>query len=227
MKTLTYKNKTSIGVINVHSMLSNNVTTTSSNKLSLILSLCALALSACTQVPDKQLASVEQPSGSEEISISNADREEYKHGLIALNNNDNDEAQKIFNDFIEDKPELAGPYTNLALMHFKNKEYDQSLELINKALARNPKQAQAYQLRAQILVSKGKIHDAKKDYIKAIELKPDYINAQYNLALLYDIYLQEIPLAITHYEIYLSLIKKPDEATKEWVNHLKGTLANG
>ena len=63
MKTLTYKNKTSIGVINVHSMLGNNVTTTSSNKLSLILSLCALALSACTQVPDKQLASVEQPSG--------------------------------------------------------------------------------------------------------------------------------------------------------------------
>ncbi len=78
-----------------------------------------------------------------------------------------------------------------------------------------------------VLFHKGKINDAKKDYIKAIELKPDYINAHYNLALLYDIYLQEITLAIKHYETYLSLLKKTDEATQEWVNHLRGTLANG
>ncbi|MFV9615434.1 MAG: tetratricopeptide repeat protein, partial [Gammaproteobacteria bacterium] len=83
------------------------------------------------------------------------------------------------------------------------------------------------QLRGQLFVTKRKIHDAKKDYEKAIELKPDYSNAHYNLALLYDIYLQEMALAIKHYETYLSLIKKPDEATQEWVNHLKGVLANG
>jgi len=64
------------------------------------------------------------------------------------------------------------------------------------------------------------------DYLKAIEIKPAYANAQYNLALLYDIYLQEIELAIKHYEIYTSLLKKPDEATQEWINHLKGTLKN-
>lgn len=196
-------------------------------KLSLILTLAVLALSACSQTPGKPSAALPQSADSGEITASSADREEYKRGLIALNSNNDDEAQKIFNDFIEDKPELAGPYTNLALIHFKKKEYDQSLELVNKALTRNSEQAQAYNLRAQILVNKGKIHDAKNDYIKAIELKPDYINAQYNLALLYDIYLQEIVLAITHYEIYLSLIKKPDEATQEWVNHLKGTVANG
>ena len=69
--------------------------------------------------------------------------------------------------------------------------------------------------------------EAKNDYLKAIQLKPDYINAQYNLALLYDIYLQDIKSAIQHYEIYLSLIDKPDEPTLEWVNHLKGTLKNG
>lgn len=194
------------------------------HKFTYIVTLSITLLSACAQAPEKQSASTPQTRTIENNSISTADREKYKSGLIALNNNDDATAERIFNDFVQDTPELAGPYTNLALIYFKKKEYDQSLELVNKALLRNPEQAQAYQLRGQIFLAKRKINDAKKDYIKAIELKPDYINAHYNLALLYDIYLQEIALAIKHYEIYLSLIKEPDEATQEWVNHLKGAL---
>ena len=196
-------------------------------KISLAFSSFIIALTACTQVPERPSTTSSQALSNEKISISSGEREEYKRGLIALHNNEDDEANKIFNNFIKNNPQLAGAYTNLALLHFKKKEYKQSLKLVNHALQKNPKQAQAYQLRAQIFVNSGKIHDAKKDYIQAIKLKPDYINAQYNLALLYDIYLQEISLAIKHYEIYLSLIKKPDDTTKEWVNHLKGTLANG
>ena len=98
---------------------------------------------------------------------------------------------------------------------------------MNKALELNPKQAQALNIRAQLYIKDGKIHKAKDDYIKAIKIKPDYINAQYNLALLYDIYLQEIELAITHYKIYLSLLKKTDVITKEWVTHLEGALNDG
>ena len=191
----------------------------------IILSITALA--ACAPVPEKQSVTTAQTGMVETIAVSPADHEKYESGLIALSNNDDSKAERIFNDLLEDQPELAGPYTNLALIQFKKKDYDLALELVNKALQRNPEQAQGYQLRAQIFLTKGKIIDAKKDYIKAIELKPDYINAHYNLALLYDIYLQEISLAIVHYEVYLSLIEKPDEATKEWLNHLRGALANG
>ena len=202
-------------------------TLTNNNIKHYLITLSITALSACALAPEKHSATTPQTHTIESISISTGDREKYKNGLIALNNNENSKAEDIFNEILEDTPELAGPYTNLALIQFKKKKYEKSLALVNKALLRNPEQAQAYQLRGQILVTKRKINDAKKDYIKAIELKPDYINAHYNLALLYDIYLQEIALAIKHYETYLSLIKNPDEATQEWVNHLKGSLANG
>ena len=192
-----------------------------------ILSISITALAACAPVPEKQSVTTAQTGRVETITVSPADRERYKSGLIALSNNDNFKAEGIFNGFLVDRPELAGPYTNLALIQLKKKDYDLALELVNKALQRNPEQAQGYQLRAQIFLTRGKIIDAKKDYIKAVELKPDYINAHYNLALLYDIYLQEITLAIKHYETYLSLLKETDEATQEWVNHLRGTLANG
>ncbi|MFK5950133.1 MAG: tetratricopeptide repeat protein [Methylococcales bacterium] len=186
-----------------------------------------LSLFSCAQ---KQLKSPD--SGSSDNSIqskptSKAEREKYRSGITALYNNDLSKAQRIFHEFIRNKPELAGGYSNLALVHFKKKEYEKSLKQVNKALKLNPKQAQALNLRAQLYILDGKIHAAKDDYLLAIKTKPNYANAQYNLALLYDVYLQEIELAIKHYKIYMSLLKKPDETTKEWITHLEGTLKNG
>jgi len=224
MKKVTKNKLNHFKALWINRVIYTMATTASKHKSSYLITISILALSACTQTPVKDSATTAQTHMIGNISVSTSEHEKYEKGLIALNNNEITEAERTFNEFLADKPDLAGPYTNLALIQFKKKNYEQSLELVNRALLRNPEQAQAYQLRGQIFLTRKKIHDAKKDYVKAIELKPDYINAHYNLALLYDIYLQEIALAIKHYEIYLSLIKKPDEATREWVNHLKGIL---
>jgi len=197
------------------------------NRLIMIVS--ALLLTACGQenIKPKGGASTAVEETEQSKTVSKADREKYRDGITALHNGELSKAQRIFIEFIRNKPELAGAYSNLALVHFKKKEYEKSLKQTNKALELNPKQAQALNLRAQLYVIDGKIHKAKDDYIKAVEIKPAYINAQFNLALLYDVYLQEISLAIKHYKIYLSLLKEPDETTKEWITHLEGTLKDG
>ncbi|MFK5893305.1 MAG: tetratricopeptide repeat protein [Pseudomonadota bacterium] len=184
------------------------------------------SLFSCAQ----QLKVPESKSGEENVpsrAVSKAEREKYRAGITALYNNDLSKAQRIFNEFIRNKPKLAGGYANLALVHFKKKEFKKSLKQVNKALKLNPKQVQALNLRAQLYVLDGKIHKAKADYLLAVKTKPKYVNAQYNLALLYDVYLQEIELAIQHYKIYMSLLKKPDEITQDWITHLEGTLKNG
>jgi Tfp pilus assembly protein PilF len=151
----------------------------------------------------------------------------YQQGLDALALSDFSSARKIFQQFIKDNPGLSGAYTNLALIDYKQENYEQALKLIEIAISINPQQAAAFNLRALLYLQQGKIKRARDDYQMAIKLKPDYTNAHYNLALLYDIYLQEIALAIEHYNIYLSLTTEKDSATREWVNHLKNTLKNG
>ena len=193
----------------------------------LYLLLASVIATSCAEQSTRPASTDIQDSSSLSQAVSGSDRELYRDAITALNNKDFSTAQSLLNEFIRKKPMLAGGYTNLALLHLKKQEHDDSLKMVNKAIELNPKQAQAYNLRGQINVSLGKIHDAKDDYLKSVELKPSYTNAQYNLALLYDIYLQDLSLAIKHYEIYMSLLKTPDEATKEWINHLKGTLSNG
>ena len=201
--------------------------------------LCLVYLSACstqtndTPAPTSQSDQIELSETSKQAGDGltqepvKIDDKIFREAITALEENELSKAQRLFTTFIRQNPKLSGAYINLALIHFKQKKYSRSIELINKAIKLNPDQAPAYNLRAQINIQNGKIKDAKSDYLKAIRINPEYVNAQYNLALLYDIYLQEIELAIKHYEIYQSLIKRPDEANQEWITHLKGTLKNG
>jgi len=196
---------------------------------SLVTIILFIVLTSCAQHTPKPSASASDPmpNSSQAQSASPADRDAYRKALTALNNLELDKAQRLFSQFIRNKPNLAGAYSNLALIHFKKNELDKSLKHVNRALKLNPNQTQALNIRAQLYIKNGKIHEAKEDYLKAIKIKPNYTNAQYNLALLYDIYLQEIALAVKHYKIYLSLQKEPDMLTQNWVIHLEGTLKNG
>jgi len=172
------------------------------------------------EVTSKSINSV---AGNSETQFN----KKYNIAITTLKQNNYTEAEKLFSELSSEQPNNDGPYCNLAIIYFKANDYDNALKLVSHAIELNKNNYQAYNLRAQINLKLGRVINAKDDYLKATKINPKYINAQYNLALLYDIYLQDLQNAIKHYEIYLSLINKPDERTQEWLNHLKGSISNG
>ena len=164
---------------------------------------------------------------AENLSASEEEFSRYKEAITYLSDNKLDQAQTLLVEFTKIRPELAGPWTNLALIKIKQNDFESAESLINTALAKNPEQPQALNLLATIRVQQGKIIEAEKLYLKSISLKPDYPLAHYNLALLYDIYLQNIPQAIIHYTSYLELNKETDTVTKDWLEQLKASQTKG
>ena len=193
------------------------------------LSIIAFTLLSCSEkvIQPEEIPQAKNEVVVEDTSKADARQEKYQQGITSMSVGDYAGAQRIFSEFIRANPQMAGAFTNLALIHFVNQEYDRALKLVGRAIELNNLQAQAYNLRAQLLIINKKVLEARDDYIRAIELNPQYTNAQYNLALLYDVYLQDVNLAIQHYEIYMSLIEQPDETTQSWVERLKRTLKNG
>ncbi len=195
-----------------------------------------LALSACSsKSPVKKEAGTtgaeiisETPSTPETGIVDHGTllKMQFDSGIAALSVREYTRARRIFAEMAEKNPDLSGPWANLALISFKQNNTEDSLTQVNKAIELNPRNAQAYHLRAQISLQNGSIHLASQDYQQAIELDPGYLNAHYNLALLYDIYLQEIALAIEHYSIYLKLLGKEDETLQDWIEQLRRTLEN-
>jgi tetratricopeptide (TPR) repeat protein len=122
---------------------------------------------------------------------------------------------------------LAGPYVNLAIIAIQDKNSEEAFKLVNLALNKNPNLAQALNLLAFLEQQEGKIQQAEKHYQDAIKNKDDYAIAHYNIALLYDIYLQDIDKAIVHYERYMKLINNKDKRTADWLEQLKSSKESG
>ena len=192
-----------------------------------ILLLSALLLTACA-TSEGPVDSVSQQDGDKTINTtSESDVQKYSEAVTLLGSGQLDKAHEALTDFTEDHPHLAGPWANLALIAIKRNKMGEAEKLLNKALERNPNLAQAYNLMAFIEKNRGNIVKARDLYIKAIELKENYALAHYNLALIYDIYMQDIPKAVAHYQKYMALNKTPDKNTAEWVEQLKASLKKG
>ncbi len=166
-------------------------------------------------------------SGLSPLDQSDSEQEKYKNAVILLKKGKLDAAKNIFLEFKSDRPELAGPYANLAVIALKNNEPGKALELVKLSLTRNPKLAEALNLLAYLEQISGEIKSAEKHYKEAIANKNNYAIAHYNIALLYDIYLQDIEKAIPHYERYMSLTNNKDKSTADWLEQIKRTKDNG
>ena len=166
-----------------------------------------------TQAPPAQVLNKHDTSASELA--------EYKTAITHLNNDELDKAYPLLKQFTENRPELAGPWANLGLLLAKQNKLDEAAAMLTKAIERNPGLAQALNIMGYVENLRGNYLQAETYYIKAITVKPEYSNAHYNLALLYDIYYQDVNKAIPYYEKYLKLVKNSDKETSEWLSQIK------
>lgn len=160
-------------------------------------------------------------------STSSSDIQKYRQAISLLSAGELEKAKLALIEFTEDRPQLAGPWANLGLIYIKQNRPEEAERYLDKAIERNPELAQAYNLKAYIEKSKGNILKSVELYKKAVSLKDNYAIAHYNLALLYDIYIQDIPKAVAHYQKYISLIKKKDKQTADWLEQLRASMKKG
>ena len=189
----------------------------------LLLLLVFIGLAGCASGPSTPY----DEDGGAGSNIGSATAEEvilYRKGISALYKNELDEAELMFLKIIKMQPDLAGPWANLGLVYMKQGHMNKAKKNALIALEKNPKMAQAYGLLGYIAKRDEHILEAIGHYEKAVNYKPDYALAHYNLALLYDTYLQDLASAIKHYELYLKIIDYKDETTAQWVEELKRNL---
>jgi len=111
-------------------------------------------------------------------------------GTIHLNQGDIASANRFYEQALDSDPDYALAESNIGsilFIRFIQEEdpshRDQALIRFNRALELDPGLAEAYNGRASVYFALNRLQDAVRDYERAITLKPDLLDAYFNLSL--------------------------------------------
>jgi tetratricopeptide (TPR) repeat protein len=146
---------------------------------------------------------------------------DYAKALGLMNANKDEEALILLQKVAVKAPKLSGPLVNQAVILLKQEKFAEADTILQAALQANPKNPYAFNLKGQVLRGQGKFADAKAAYESALAIDPNYAKAHFNYGVLADLYMQDLPLALSHYERYQSLQSRPDTAVANWIIDLQ------
>jgi len=204
-----------------------------------ILTLALLLLTACQSGPETapEPAPVVEQAPLAEASATDPDVEPapepepvdfyqqfYIEAIDALKNGDTEQALVLLQQVSTDAPDKPYIFTNLGLAYFKLQKMDLAEEAFQEAISRNKKDAVAYNHLGILLRFKGQFQEARKRYQRAIAIDSDYAYAHLNLGILFDIYLQDLKMALQQYQQYQALISEEDKQVAGWIADIQRRL---
>ena len=146
---------------------------------------------------------------------------DYQRAVTLMKANQLDDAYTLFEELQTKAPQLAGPSLNQALIQIQKQNYKEADVLLQKAIAANGKNPFAYNLQGFVYRQLGQFSKSRAAYEQALSLSPNYAKAHFNLGVLADLYLQDLPLALKHYEAYQGTQTTPDTTVAKWVIDLQ------
>lgn len=187
--------------------------------------LLAVVLAGCgtTPGPDKDNASAGIGPDGQPIDtrvIPPRAQTLYEQAVASMASGDFLDAQLRFQEFLLQYPTFPGAHVNLAIIYASNGDDLGAENSITDALILDPEHPAALNQLGMLQRRQGKFKEAESAYTKAIQADPDYKLAHFNLGVLNELYLQNLDIALQHYEHYQAL-GSSDKKVEKWIADLK------
>ena len=148
----------------------------------------------------------------------------YAEAVASMKLGDTEQALELLRQVSTDAPNKPYIFTNLGLAYFKLKKMDLAEQAFQEAISRSKTDAVAYNHLGILLRYQGQFEEARKHYQRAIAIDSDYAYAHLNLGILFDIYLQDLKMALQQYQKYQALISEEDKQVAGWIADIQRRL---
>ena len=166
------------------------------------------------------------PHSPEMEKVAQQAMAEYAGALQTRMAGKTQQALEMFDAISKKYPQLSGPKLNVALIHMEQEQFPEAEQAFRECLAINGANPYAHNGLGLALREQGKFKEARTHYEEALALDPKYARAHFNLAVLGELYLQDLNLALTHFRAYQNLQKQADSNVANWIVDLENRAPN-
>ena len=145
---------------------------------------------------------------------------QFEQAIAFMQAGKDKEATALFANISELDPKLASPHTNLGILFYRDGKLQEAETAFKEALRLDDKDYIAANYLGMLYRAQGRFSDAEAAYKQALAAKPDYGYAHLNLAILYDLYLDNLPKALDHYQKYQQISGDSDQQLTGWLADL-------
>ena len=170
----------------------------SSKSICVVLILTVLLIGGCANAPGKL-------TGQEPVSVTPALREHYHQAIEAMKAGQWKSAIAGLEAITRENDRLSGPYLNLGIAYAHTGDRVKAIAALQASIERNSYNPIAYNQLGILYRQNGQFDQAGKMYENALQVDPACADAQWNLGVLHDLYLQQPAEAQRHYERYRQL----------------------
>jgi tetratricopeptide (TPR) repeat protein len=153
-------------------------------------------------------------------SIDDESRRDFDRAVALMQGEEYGSAVKLLEQVIERTPGITAPYINLAVAYGHLNEPDRAeghLQMALQLFSGHPVASNEYGL---LLRRAGRFAEARAIYEKSLSEFPDYHPVRRNLGILCDIYMNDLAVALEHYQRYSDAMPE-DEQVKLWIADLR------
>jgi Flp pilus assembly protein TadD len=185
------------------------------------------ARSAATKTRPAKLEVVDDLSFTitEQARISGEARAQYESALQLLGRERYEQGVALLLEVVERAPDVTAPYINLGIAYERLGDLERAEASFKKALALNPNHPVVHDELGLLYRETGRFAAARESYEKALAIHSGFHFAHRNLAILCDVYLDDLPCALTHYEAY-SRAEPDDQEVTKWIADLRNRMSH-
>ena len=157
---------------------------------------------------------------TEQVRISGEARAAYDDALRLLEQERYEQGIARLLAVTQEAPPVTAPYINLGIAYTRIGDLKKAEASLVTALELNPEHPVAHNELGLLYRATGRFAEARQSYERALAIHAGFHFAHRNLAILCDVYLDDLPCALTHYEAYSNAVPDDEEAAI-WVADLR------
>lgn len=169
---------------------------------------------ACSGGQNIKQAAQNDGQASTESEVSISVRERFAEALLLLDIDDYQGAIDILEQINTQNDQLAGVHANLGIAYGHLVQYDAAKQALEAAVALNSQDSQILNAMAMAYRNSGEFVLAKETYMNNIALNPGNVRTHFNLGILCDIYMNDLPCAIDNYREYEAIYKRAVDSSE-------------